>query len=73
MVNKLGFKVFMDARGTVTAEEGDRYPLKPPQIMKLDFDQKYSEWLLELSNYDLDMFKYLRGYDFSLDRMKKAK
>jgi hypothetical protein len=22
--------VFMDARGTVTAEEGDRYPLKPP-------------------------------------------
>ena len=41
--------------------------------MKLDFDQKYSEWLLELSNYDLDMFKYLRGYDFCLDRMKKAK
>ena len=41
--------------------------------MKLDFDKNYSEWLLELSNYDLDMFKYLRGYDFSLDRMKKAK
>ena len=50
-----------------------QFPYRPPQIMKLDFDQKYSEWLLELSNYDLDMFKYLRGYDFSLDRMKKAK
>jgi hypothetical protein len=24
--------VFMDARSTVTAEEGDRYPLKPPYI-----------------------------------------
>jgi hypothetical protein len=28
----IGFKVFMDARGTVTAEEGDRYPLKPPSL-----------------------------------------
>jgi hypothetical protein len=27
----LGFKVFTDARGTVTAEEGDRYPLEPPR------------------------------------------
>ena len=26
-----GFKVFMDARSTVTAKEGDRYPLKPPK------------------------------------------
>ena len=25
-----GFKVFMDALGTVTAEEGDRYSLEPP-------------------------------------------
>jgi len=24
----------MDARGTVTAEEGDRYPLEPPVICK---------------------------------------
>jgi hypothetical protein len=23
--------VFMDAHSTVTAEEGDRYPLKPPK------------------------------------------
>jgi hypothetical protein len=23
--------VFMDAHSTVTAEEGDRYPLKPPR------------------------------------------
>jgi hypothetical protein len=27
---KFGFKVFMDAHGTVTAEEWDRYPLEPP-------------------------------------------
>jgi len=26
----LGLKVFMDAHSTVTAEEGDRYPLGPP-------------------------------------------
>lgn len=26
----IGFKVFMDAHNTVTVEEGDRYPLKPP-------------------------------------------
>ena len=25
-----GLKVFMDARDTVTVEEGDRYPLGPP-------------------------------------------
>ena len=30
---ELGLKVFMDAHGTVTAEEGDRYPLGPPKIM----------------------------------------
>ena len=29
----IGLKVFMDARSTVTAKEGDRYPLRPP-IMK---------------------------------------
>jgi hypothetical protein len=28
----LGLKVFMDAHSTVTAEEGDRYPLGPPII-----------------------------------------
>ena len=27
---KFGLKVFMDAHSTVTAEEGDRYPLGPP-------------------------------------------
>jgi len=25
-----GLKVFMDAHNTVTVEEGDRYPLRPP-------------------------------------------
>ena len=28
---KLGLKVFMDAHSTVTAVEGDRYPLRPPK------------------------------------------
>jgi hypothetical protein len=28
----LGSKVFMDAHSTVTAEEGDRYPLEPPSF-----------------------------------------
>ena len=28
----LGLKVFMDAHSTVTAEEGDRYPLRPPSL-----------------------------------------
>jgi hypothetical protein len=27
-----GLKVFMDAHSTVTAEEGDRYPLGPPSF-----------------------------------------
>ncbi|CAB5218728.1 hypothetical protein UFOVP218_95 [uncultured Caudovirales phage] len=27
---KLGLKVFTDAHNTVTVEEGDRYPLRPP-------------------------------------------
>ena len=31
LVPNYGFKVFMDAHSTVTAEEGDRYPLKPPK------------------------------------------
>ena len=31
LVPNYGFKVFMDAHSTVTAEEGDRYPLKPPR------------------------------------------
>jgi len=26
--------VFMDAHNTVTVEEGDRYPLRPPLILK---------------------------------------
>jgi hypothetical protein len=26
----LGLKVFTDAHDTVTVEEGDRYPLRPP-------------------------------------------
>ena len=28
---KSGLKVFMDAHSTVTAVEGDRYPLRPPK------------------------------------------
>ena len=27
-----GLKVFMDAHDTVTVEEGDRYPLRPPVL-----------------------------------------
>ncbi len=35
---QIGFKVFTDAHGTVTAEEGDRYPLKPPRPALGPFD-----------------------------------
>ena len=35
----LGLKVFMDAHSTVTAEEGDRYPLGPPKFMP-----RYANW-----------------------------
>jgi hypothetical protein len=31
--SNLGLKVFMDARSTVTAKEGDRYPLRPPKYL----------------------------------------
>ena len=31
----LGLKVFMDARSTVTAEEGDRYSLRPPSFVSV--------------------------------------
>ena len=31
----LGLKVFMDAHSTVTAEEGDRYPLGPPSFVSV--------------------------------------
>jgi hypothetical protein len=42
--------------------------------MTLDFNKDYSDELfLSWCNNDVDMFKYLRGYDFCLDRMKKAK
>ena len=30
-----GFKVFMDARMPVTHEEGDRYPLRPPNLFPM--------------------------------------
>jgi hypothetical protein len=33
--NILGLKVFTDAHSTVTAEEGDRYPLGPPSFTEL--------------------------------------
>ena len=29
-LHQLGLKVFTDAHNTVTVEEGDRYPLRPP-------------------------------------------
>jgi len=32
----VGLKVFMDAHKPVTLEEGDRYPLGPPSISKID-------------------------------------
>ena len=32
-----GLKVFMDARSTVTAKEGDRYPLEPPEQTEVLF------------------------------------
>ena len=39
-----------------------------------NFDKNYNDTLfLEWCMNDVDMFKYLRGYDFSLDRFKKAK
>jgi hypothetical protein len=31
----LGLKVFMDAHDTVTVEEGDRYPLRPPSFVSV--------------------------------------
>ena len=31
---ELGLKVFMDAHNTVTVEEGDRYPLRPPSLSR---------------------------------------
>jgi hypothetical protein len=34
--NVLGLKVFMDAHNTVTVEEGDRYPLRPPNFIPVD-------------------------------------
>jgi len=33
---KTGLKVFMDAHKPVTLEEGDRYPLGPPNIWGID-------------------------------------
>jgi hypothetical protein len=33
-LRNLGLKVFMDAHSTVTAEEGDRYPLGPPDSLQ---------------------------------------
>lgn len=33
----LGLKVFMDARSTVTAKEGDRYPLRPPSFAAMEW------------------------------------
>ena len=30
-----GLKVFMDAHNTVTVEEGDRYPLRPPSFVSV--------------------------------------
>jgi hypothetical protein len=34
-LHQFGFKVFMDARMPVTHEEGDRYPLRPPEQMEM--------------------------------------
>ena len=31
---ELGLKVFTDAHNTVTVEEGDRYPLRPPSLSR---------------------------------------
>ena len=35
----LGLKVFMDAHDTVTVEEGDRYPLRPPSFVSVDVEK----------------------------------
>lgn len=34
IAHQFGLKVFMDAHSTVTAEEGDRYPLGPPDSLQ---------------------------------------
>jgi hypothetical protein len=46
--------------------------------MKIDFDKDYmlalfTEWCVINGEPDIFMFSYLRGYEFCLDRMKKAK
>ena len=37
----LGLKVFMDARSTVTAKEGDRYPLRPPSFAAMEWGRRH--------------------------------
>jgi hypothetical protein len=37
LATSLGLKVFMDAHKPVTLEEGDRYPLGPPNIVNVQF------------------------------------
>ncbi len=41
--------------------------------MVIDFYKEYAAWVIETACDDIDLFMYLRGYDFSLDRFKKAK
>ena len=34
--------MFMDARSTVTAKEGDRYPLRPPSFVKVSARESHA-------------------------------
>lgn len=44
-----GLKVFMDAHDTVTVEEGDRYPLRPPSFVSVDVEKAGTRNPCELS------------------------
>ena len=49
--SELGSKVFMDAHSTVTAEEGDRYPLVPPSFVKVLARERHNSELLRRTDY----------------------
>jgi hypothetical protein len=56
----LGLKVFMDAHSTVTAEEGDRYPLGPPFINRY---MDYSNIVHAKLNLTFDKELWIHEYD----------
>jgi hypothetical protein len=46
-----GLKVFMDAHNTVTVEEGDRYPLRPPSYGEAGATASVIHQFLETETY----------------------